>query len=105
MVQRDAVILGLDERLGLVLQQVSRHSVHEVRDVLERPRTPLRQLISYKLKEAWRKAQVKMLHLMPAEMQDRKLEARYKAIMGAGEKAPEVYPGSPDAAIADGKQA
>ena len=46
-----------------------------------------------------------MLHLMPAEMQDRKLEARYKAIMGAGDKAPEVYPGSPDAAIADGKQA
>ncbi len=72
---------------------------------IERPRTPLRQLISYKLKEAWRKAQVKMLHLMPAEMQDRKLEARYKAIMGAGDKAPEVYPGSPDAAIADGKQA
>lgn len=70
-----------------------------------RPRTSIKRLLAFKGEEFKRKAQVKMLRLMPAGMQDRKLEERYKAIMGAGGEAPEVYPGSEDAAIGEATQA
>jgi len=66
-----------------------------------RDRTPLKRLIAYKLQETWRKAQVKMLRLMPPAMQDRKLENRYRAIMGASGSAPEIIPGAVEGAIGE----
>ena len=72
---------------------------------VDRPRTPLKQIIAYKAKENWRKAQIKFLRALPAGMQDRRLEKKYKAIMGSAETAPEVTPGGADAAIGEGTKA
>ena len=80
------------------------HGLFDVRRV-ERPRTPFGRLVSYKVKDAWRKAQIKALRLMPAGMQDRNLEKKYLAIMGASGNAPEVYPGGADGAIAEATKA
>ncbi len=63
--------------------------------------TPLNRIVSYKVQDAWRKLQAKALRLMPMSMQDKILEKRYKAIMGVGGAAPQVEPGSVDAAIGD----
>lgn len=68
---------------------------------VDRLRTPLKQLVSYKLQENWRKIQVKALRMMPAGMQDRKLEKKYQAIMGSAGAVPEVVPGGVDAAIGE----
>ena len=71
-----------------------------------RARTPLKKLISYKVKEDWRRLQSKWFRYLPASVKDRKLEARYRAIMGSPTgAAPEVEPGSDDAAIAEKKAA
>ena len=70
-----------------------------------RPRTPFKRLVAYKLQENWRRAQVKMLRLMPAGLQDRQLEKRYRAIMGASGAAPEVVPGGADGAIGEATKA
>lgn len=72
---------------------------------VSRPRQPLKRLVSYKLQENWRKFQVKLLLMMPSGMQDRNLEKRYQAIMGASGTAPEVVPGGVDAAIGEVTQA
>jgi succinate dehydrogenase/fumarate reductase flavoprotein subunit len=66
-----------------------------------RPRTPLKQLIAYKIEDAKRKAQVKFLRALPAGMQDRKLEKKYISIMGPSGAAPEIMPGGTDGAIAE----
>ena len=66
-----------------------------------RERTPLRTLIIYKIKENWRKGQVKALRMLPANMQDRRLEKKYKMIMGAAGKVPELTPGGVDAAVGE----
>lgn len=72
---------------------------------VDRPRTPLKQIIAYKAKENWRKAQIKFLRALPAGMQDRRLEKKYRAIMGSADTAPEVTPGGADAAIGEGTKA
>lgn len=70
-----------------------------------RKATPVSRIISYKLQENWRKAQVKLLRMLPAGLQDKKLEARYRAIMGASGRAPEVIPGSTEGAIGEATKA
>ncbi len=70
-----------------------------------RTRTPLKRLVAYKIQENWRKAQIKMLRLMPADMQDRQLEKRYRAIMGASGSAAEIVPGGVDGAIGEATKA
>ena len=70
-----------------------------------RPRTPLKRLVAYKLQENWRKAQVKMLRLMPPGLQDKQLEKRYRAIMGAGGSAPEIVPGGAEGAVGEATKA
>ncbi len=72
---------------------------------VSRKRTPLKRILSYKWQENLRKAQIKLLRLMPAGMQDRKLEQRYAAIMGASGAAPEVIPGGAEAAIGEATKA
>ena len=67
----------------------------------ERERTPMKRLVTYKLQDAWRKAQAKALRLLPMQVQDKILEKRYKAIMGSSWAAPKVEPGSADAAIGE----
>ena len=66
-----------------------------------RERTPFGTLLTYKIKENWRKVQVKALRMLPVSLQDRRLEKKYKTIMGGGGKTPELTPGSVDAAIGE----
>ena len=72
---------------------------------LERERTPMKRLISYKVEETKRKMQLRWLRMLPRSVKDRKLLARYQAIMGKGavEKAsaPAVATGSAEAAIGE----
>ena len=80
------------------------HGDFTVRRV-ERERTAFKRLIAYKLQENWRKAQIKLLRLMPPGMQDKNLEKRYRAIMGASGSAPEVTPGAVEGAIGEATKA
>ncbi|NNF77915.1 MAG: FAD-binding protein, partial [Rhizobiales bacterium] len=70
-----------------------------------RTATPVARIISYKIQENWRKAQIKLLRILPAGIQDKKLEARYRAIMGASGAAPEIIPGGADGAIGEATKA
>jgi succinate dehydrogenase/fumarate reductase flavoprotein subunit len=70
-----------------------------------RSRTPLKRLLAYKVKENWRRAQIKLLRILPANIQDKRLEKRYRAIMGASGGAPEVVPGGVDGAIGEATKA
>jgi len=70
-----------------------------------RDRTPFKRIVSYKLQENWRKAQIKILWLMPAGLQDKKLEERYVAIMGKSGTAPEIIPGGADGAVGEATKA
>ena len=70
-----------------------------------RPRTPLKRIVAYKAKEFWRKVEVKWLRALPAAMQDRKLEKKYRAIMGVAGAAPELAPGGAEAAIGEATRA
>lgn len=76
---------------------------------LERRRTPIKRLVSYKIQDAKRKMQVKWLRMLPKGMQDKKLLERYQAIMGKGAveelSAPEVSTGGTDAAIGESTRA
>lgn len=80
-----------------------RLTVHRI----ARERTPVKRILAYKWADAKKKAQVKWLRLLPKGMQDRKLEARYRAIMGGGPAedaaADETYPGAPEAAAGDAR--
>lgn len=78
---------------------------YAVRRVM-RPKTPIKQLVAYKAEEYSRRLQSKLLRFLPASVKDKKLEARYQAIMGTPEgAAPEIEPGSDDAAVAEKKAA
>ena len=72
---------------------------------VDRDRTPLKQIIAFKIQDAKRKAAVKWLRMLPAGMQDRALEKKYLAVMGAGGTAKEVMPGGADAAVGEATQA
>mgnify|MGYP001796430394 CR=1 FL=1 len=67
----------------------------------KRDGTPLNRIVTYKEQDTWRKLRAKALRLMPMSMQDKILEIRYRSIMGAGGTAPEVQPGSVEAAVGD----
>jgi succinate dehydrogenase / fumarate reductase flavoprotein subunit len=78
---------------------------YDVRRVM-RPQTPLKQLLAYKAEESWRRLQSKWFRYLPASIKDRKLEARYQAIMGTPDgAAPEIEPGSDEAAVAEKRAA
>ena len=78
---------------------------YDVRRVM-RPQTPLKQLLAYKAEESWRRFQSKWFRFLPAAIKDRKLEARYQAIMGTPDgAAPEIEPGSDEAAVAEKRAA
>ncbi|MCY3829547.1 MAG: FAD-binding protein [Rhodospirillaceae bacterium] len=76
---------------------------------LERKRTPMKRLISYKVEEARRKIQLRWLRMLPRGVKDRKLLARYQAIMGKGAveeiSAPAVPIGSTEAATGESTRA
>ncbi|MYG53963.1 MAG: FAD-binding protein [Rhodospirillaceae bacterium] len=76
---------------------------------LERERTPMKRLISYKVEEARRKIQLRWLRMLPRGVKDRKLLARYQAIMGKGAveeiSAPAVPIGSTEAATGESTRA
>ncbi len=69
-----------------------------------RPRTPFKAIVSYKVKEACRKAQIKWLRMLPSSLQDRKLEKKYQLIMGPLGAA-EIAPGGVEAAIGEATKA
>ena len=69
-----------------------------------RPRTPIGRLIAIRLGDAWRKAQNRALKMLPDGVLDGILEKRYQAILGPGNKAKEIAPGSPAGAVADPPQ-
>ena len=77
--------------------------------VLERERTPVKRVISYKLEETKRKLQLRWLRMLPRGVKDRKLLARYRAIMGEGAadeaRAPEMAVGGAEAAIGESTRA
>ncbi len=76
---------------------------------LERERTPVKRLISYKVEETKRKIQLRWLRMLPRGVKDRKLLARYQAIMGKGAveevSAPAMATGSAEAAIGESTRA
>ncbi|PPR10356.1 MAG: Succinate dehydrogenase flavoprotein subunit [Alphaproteobacteria bacterium MarineAlpha11_Bin1] len=72
---------------------------------VDRDRTPLRQIIAFKYHDAKRKAGVKWLRILPAGMQDRALEKKYLAVMGADGATKEVMPGGRAAAVGEGTEA
>jgi succinate dehydrogenase/fumarate reductase flavoprotein subunit len=71
---------------------------------VERDRTPIKSIISYKIIEYKRLFQAKILALTPRAMRDRKLEKIYKKIMGNSGKAPEVMPGAVEGAVGESTQ-
>ena len=68
---------------------------------LERDRTPIKSLIYYKILEKKRLLEARILSMLPKRMKDKKLEKRYKDIMSASGKAPEIMPGGTDGAIGE----
>ena len=68
-------------------------------DKLHRKRTPIKELVRYKILEFKRLMEAKILLMLPKSIQDQKLEKRYKAIMSVNGKAPELMPGGDEAAI------
>ncbi len=74
-------------------------------DKLHRKRTPIKELVRYKILEFKRLMEAKILLMLPKSIQDQKLEKRYKAIMSVNGKAPELMPGGDEAAIGDSNRA
>jgi succinate dehydrogenase/fumarate reductase flavoprotein subunit len=68
---------------------------------LERDRTPIKSLIYYKILEKKRLLEARILSMLPKRVKDKKLEKRYKDIMSASGKAPEIMPGGTDGAIGE----
>ena len=68
---------------------------------LNRTRTPLKNLIYYKILEKKRLLEAKFLSMLPKNMKDKKLEKKYKDIMSASGKAPEIMPGGTEGAIGE----
>ena len=68
---------------------------------LNRDRTPIKDLIYYKILEKKRLIEAKILSLLPNNIKDKKLEKKYKDIMKASGKAPEIMPGGTEGAIGE----
>ena len=68
---------------------------------LDRDRTPIKRLIYYKFIEYKRLLEAKILLILPKNIQDKKLEKKYKDIMLASGKVPEIMPGSTEGAIGE----
>lgn len=68
---------------------------------LDRNRTPIKNLIYYKILEKKRLLEARILSVLPRNMKDKKLEKKYKDIMSASGKAPEIMPGGTDGAIGE----
>ncbi len=68
---------------------------------LDRNRTPLKNLIYYKILEKKRLIEARILSALPKNMKDKKLEKKYKDIMSANGKAPEIMPGGEEGAIGE----
>ncbi|MDG2267791.1 MAG: hypothetical protein P8L69_02570, partial [Alphaproteobacteria bacterium] len=68
---------------------------------LDRDRTPIKNLIYYKILEKKRLLEAKILSMLPNSLKDKKLEKRYKDIMSASGNAPEIMPGGSEGAIGE----
>jgi|TARA_B100001741_G_scaffold159705_1_gene132024 succinate dehydrogenase/fumarate reductase flavoprotein subunit len=68
---------------------------------LNRTRTPLKNLIYYKILEKKRLLEARFLSMLPKNIKDKKLEKKYKDIMSASGKAPEIMPGGTEGAIGE----
>ena len=68
---------------------------------LKRSRTPLKNLIYYKILEKKRLLEARFLSMLPKNIKDKKLEKKYKDIMSASGKAPEIMPGGTEGAIGE----
>ncbi|MAH83009.1 MAG: hypothetical protein CBB68_00665 [Rhodospirillaceae bacterium TMED8] len=79
-------------KLGLDFDRDERRSFKVRRE--DRPRTPIRRLVAFRLRENWRKSQVKALKLLPKKILDSLLERRYREILGPSNTAKIIQPGS-----------
>ena len=68
---------------------------------LDRNRTPIKNLIYYKFLEKKRLLEAKIFSMLPNSIKDKMLENRYKSMMSASNKAPEIMPGGRDGAIGE----
>ena len=68
---------------------------------LDRDRTPIKNLIYYKFLEKKRLLESKIFSMLPNGIKDKMLENRYKSMMSASNKAPEIMPGGRDGAIGE----
>ena len=68
---------------------------------LDRNRTPIKNLIYYKILEKKRLLEARFLSMLPKNIKDKKLEKKYKDIMSASGKAPEIMPGGTEGAIGE----
>ena len=68
---------------------------------LDRDRTPFKNLIYYKILEKKRLLEARLLSMLPKSIKDKKLEKKYKDIMLANGKAPEIMPGGEEGAIGE----
>ena len=68
---------------------------------LDRDRTPIKNLIYYKFLEKKRLLEAKIFYMLPNSIKDKILENRYKSMMSASNKAPEIMPGGRDGAIGE----
>ncbi len=80
---------------------VSRNNEGEIKACrTKRSRTPIKRAIAYKITEKHTRLKASLLRLLPADLQDKHLEKRYRAIMGAS-GATAMMPGGTEAATAD----
>ena len=68
---------------------------------LDRDRTPIKNLIYYKFLEKKRLLEAKIFSMLPNGIKDKMLENRYKSMMSASNKIPEIMPGGRDGAIGE----
>ena len=68
---------------------------------LDRDRTPIINLIYYKFLEKKRLLEAKIFSMLPNSIKDKKLENRYKSMMSANNKVPEIMPGGREGAIGE----
>ena len=66
-----------------------------------RPRSPLKRLLRYRILEDVKILGAKFLRLMPTAMLDKRLEKKYKSIMGDSGVAPEIMPGGAEGAVGE----
>jgi fumarate reductase (CoM/CoB) subunit A len=72
---------------------------------VSRTRTPALRAMIFKVTAKWRILQARGLRYMPAGVQDKILEKRYRTLMGGSGSAPAVQPGGPEAAIGEAEHA